>query len=218
MGTSIWEMNAISLIKMGGPLMIPLIICSVVALGIIIERLIYFASIRTNVRQLKKAVFDDIKHNNIKQAIERCDQSRSPAAKVMQAGIVKFGATRDEIKEAMEDASLFEIPKLESRLGAMATIAHVSPLLGLLGTVTGMTASFHTVQVRAASMNPTTPGDLAGAIGEALLTTVAGLMVAIPTYVVYNYFVNRVNHFVLDMERAATELVNFMTQITETKV
>ena len=67
-------------------------------------------------------------------------------------------------------------------------------------------------------MNPTTPGDLAGAIGEALLTTVAGLMVAIPTYVVYNYFVNRVNHFVLDMERAATELVNFMTQITETKV
>lgn len=218
MSNTIWEMNAISLIKMGGPLMVPIIICSVVALAIMIERIIYYASIRTNVRQLKKTIFDDIKNNKIKEALEKCDQNRSPAAKVMRAGIIKFGSSRDEIKESMEDASLFEIPKLESRLGAMATIAHVSPLLGLLGTVTGMTASFHTVQVRAASMSPTTPGDLAGAIGEALLTTVAGLMVAIPTYVVYNYFVNRVNHFVLDMERAATELVNFMTQITETKV
>ena len=111
---------------------------------------------------------------------------------------------------------MFEIPKLESRLGALATIAHISTLLGLLGTVTGMTASFHTIQVRAASLNPVTPGDLAGGIGEALLTTVACLLVAIPTFVAYNYCVNRINHFILDMERAATELVNFMCQITET--
>jgi len=86
----------------------------------------------------------------------------------------------------MEDVSLFEIPKLESRLSALATIAHISPLLGLLGTVTGMTASFHTIQVRAAGLNPVTPGDLAGGIGEALLTTVAGLIVAIPTYTAIN--------------------------------
>jgi len=115
----------------------------------------------------------------------------------------------------MEDASLFEVPKLESRLTALATIAHISPLLGLLGTVTGMTESFHTIQVRAASLNPVTPGDLAGGIGEALLTTVAGLMVAIPTFVAYNYLVNHINHIILDMERGATELVNFIFQITE---
>ena len=80
----------------------------------------------------------------------------------------------------MEDVSLYEIPKLENRLSTLATIAHVTPLIGLLGTVTGMTTSFHMIKVRAASLNPVTPGDLAGGIGEALLTTVAGLMVAIP--------------------------------------
>ena len=116
----------------------------------------------------------------------------------------------------MEDVSLFEIPKLESRLSALSTIAQIAPLLGLLGTVTGMTASFHTIQVRASSLNPVTPGDLAGGIGEALLTTVAGLIVAIPAFVAYNYFVNRINHVVLDMERGATELTNFMCQISET--
>jgi len=117
----------------------------------------------------------------------------------------------------MEDVSLFEIPKLEIRLPALATIAHISPLLGLLGTVTRMTASFHMIQVRAASLNPVTPGDLAGGIGEALLTTVAGLMVAIPTYVAYNYFVNRINSVIVEMERGATELVNYMSQIFETQ-
>ena len=213
----IWEMNAWSLIKSGGPIMIPIILCSVFALGIVIEKLLYFASVKTNVPRLKQRVFDHIKNNRIKESIELCNANHSPVAKILKAGILKFGASREEIKESMEDISLFEIPKLESRLSALATIAHISPLLGLLGTVTGMTASFHMIQVRAASMNPITPGDLAGGIGEALLTTVAGLMVAIPTFVAYNYFVHQTNHFILEMERGATELVNFICQITETQ-
>jgi len=213
----IWEMNAWQLIKSGGPIMAPILLCSLFALGIILEKMIYFTIIRTNVGQLKRKVFHHIKNNKIKEAVMVCDGTRSPVGKILKAGIIKFGSSRDTIKENMEDASLFEIPKLESRLGALATIAHISPLLGLLGTVTGMTASFHTIQVRAASMNPVTPGDLAGGIGEALLTTVAGLIVAIPTFVAYNYCVNRINYFVLEMERGATELVNFMCQITEGK-
>jgi len=213
----IWEMNAWSLIKAGGPIMAPIILCSVFALGIVIEKLMYFGLIKTNITQLKRQVFDRIKSNRLKESIELCDANHSPVAKILKAGMLKFGAPREEIKESMEDISFFEIPKLESRLSALATIAHISPLLGLLGTVTGMTASFHTIQVRAASLNPVTPGDLAGGIGEALLTTVAGLIVAIPTFVAYNYFVHRTNHFVLEMERGATELVNFMSQITETQ-
>jgi len=213
----IWEMNAWSLIKAGGPIMVPIILCSVFALGIVIEKLLYFGFIKTNVARLKRQIFDRIKSNRIKESIELCDANRSPIAKILKAGILKFGAPREEIKESMEDTSLFEIPKLESRLSALATIAHISPLLGLLGTVTGMTASFHTIQIRAASLNPVTPGDLAGGIGEALLTTVAGLIVAIPTFVAYNYFVHRTNHFVLEMEHGATELVNFLCQITETQ-
>jgi len=216
--SGIWEMNAWKLIQAGGPIMAPILLCSLIALGIIIEKFIYFSSIKSNVIELKTSIFDLIKNNKIKESIQACDNNLSPVAKILKAGIIKFGCSRDEIKEAMEDVSLFEIPKLESRLNALATIAHIAPLLGLLGTVTGMTASFHTIQVRAASLNPVTPGDLAGGIGEALLTTVAGLMVAIPTYVAYNYCVHRINQFILEMERAATELVNFISQLTETGV
>lgn len=213
--SGIWEMNAWSLIKAGGPIMAPILLCSFLALSITIEKLVFLASIKTNVNKLRSSVFESIKNNQLTDAIKLCDLNNSPVSKIFKAGVIKFGASRESMKESMEDASLFEIPRLESRLTALATIAHISPLLGLLGTVTGMTASFHTIQVRAASLNPVTPGDLAGGIGEALLTTVAGLIVAIPTFVAYNYFVNRVNHIILDMERGATELLNFMCQITE---
>ena len=215
MTEGVWEMNAWKLIQTGGPIMYPILLCSLFGLGITIQKIIQFAIIKTDVRGLKKQVFTHIKNNRIKEAVMVCDSNRSPVAKILKAGVVKFGSSRDKIKESIEDASLFEIPKLESRLSALATIAHISPLLGLLGTVTGMIGSFHTIQMRAASMNPVTPGDLAGSIGEALLTTVAGLMVAIPTFVVYNYFVSRINRIILEMERAATELINYIAQMTE---
>lgn len=211
----IWGMSAWEVIKLGGPIMWPILLCSLFALGIVIEKFVYFSLVKTNVSHLKAKVFGLIKNNKIKEAIQACDASPSPVAKIFKAGILKFGSSREEIKESMEEASSFEIPKLEVRLGALATIAHISPLLGLLGTVTGMTTAFHTIQVRAASLSPVTPGDLAGGISEALLTTVAGLMVAIPTFVAYNYCVSRVNGFILDMERGATELVNFMGHIAE---
>lgn len=210
-----WEMSAWALIRAGGPIMAPILLCSLFALGIIIEKLIYFAGIKIDVAAFKKQIFNDIKKNNVKGALQLCENNPSPVAKIFKAGLMKFGYSRESIKETLEDASLFEIPKLEKRLTAVATIAHVAPLLGLLGTVTGMITAFHTIQVRTASLNPVTPGDLAGGIAEALITTVAGLMVAIPTFVAYNYCVSRVNNFILEMERGATELVNFMCELTE---
>jgi biopolymer transport protein ExbB len=175
----------------------------------------YFAKIKTDIPRLKEEVFRCIQQHNIKKALTLCDADPSPVAKILKAGILKYGETREDIKEAMEDVSLFEIPKMESRLSALATIANVTPLLGLLGTVTGMTGSFHTIQVQSASMNPVTPGDLAGGIWEALLSTVAGLLVAIPSFVAHNYFVSRVNQIVIEMERAATELVNLLSHVSE---
>ncbi|MDD3375598.1 MAG: MotA/TolQ/ExbB proton channel family protein [Candidatus Omnitrophica bacterium] len=208
----IWKINAWELIVAGGPIMIPIILCSFFALAITIEKFIYFSMIKTNPQELRKDIFNLIKNNKIKDAVAYCEESRSPIAKVLEAGILKFGSSKEEIKEALTDASLFEIPKLERRLTALATIAHITPLLGLLGTVTGMASNFHMIQMRATSLNPVTPGDLAGGIWEALLTTVAGLIVAIPTFVIYNYLVSRINKFVLEMERSATELVNYLTQ------
>ncbi len=209
----IWQMSAWQLIVAGGPIMVPIILCSFLALAITIEKLIYFSLIKENPKKIRATVFEAIKNNKIKEAIDLCEESASPVAKVLQAGLLRFGSPKEEIKEALNDTSQFEIPKLERRLTALATIAQISPLLGLLGTVTGMATSFQTIQVRATSMNPVTPGDLAGGIWEALLTTVAGLMVAIPTYVIYNYLVSRINKFILEMERSATELINHLTQI-----
>ncbi len=214
----IWAMNAWELIRMGGPLMVPIVLCSLFALGIVIEKFIYFATIQTDETQLKANVFGFLKDNKIKEALELCDANPSPIAKILKAGVLKFGAPREEIKENMEDTGLFEIPKLESRLGVLATIAHITPLLGLLGTMTGMAACFHTIQVRAASLKSVTPGDLAGGIRAALITPVAGLMVAIPAFVAYNYFLSRVNRFILEMEKAATELVNFICHITQSGI
>jgi len=212
----IWEFNLKDIFVEGGPIMIPILICSIFALAIVISKLIYFSRISTNPRILKQSVFQHIRNNDLKNAIVVCDDSVSPVARILKEGILKFGHSREEMKEAMEDASLFEIPLLEKRFTALATIAHITPLLGLLGTVTGMTASFHTIQARAAGLNPVTPGDLAGGIGEALLTTVAGLVVAIPTYVAYNYLVSRVNGFIRDMEHAATELISLLSHMADT--
>ena len=214
---SIWELSAWRLLLAGGPIMVPIFICSVVALGIVIEKLWYFSAVHINTHKLKQEIFYHLKNNKIKEAIELCDKNVSPVAKILKAGILKFGYSRENIKEAMEEFSLFEIPRLEKRLGALSTIANISPLLGLLGTVIGMTGSFHAIQARAAINNPVTAGDLAGGIWEALITTVAGLMVAIPTYVAYNYCVSRINTIILEMERVATELVNFLCQISESQ-
>ena len=213
----IWKMNLWEIIKAGGPIMIPILLCSIISLAIVIEKLFYFSSLKTDTLKFKQRVFEMLKANKITEAINFCDTDSSPVAKILKAGILKFGATRDEIKEAMEDVSLFEIPKLEKRLSALATIAHISPLLGLLGTVTGICGSFYTIQVKSTSLSPVTPGDLAAGIWEALITTVAGLVVAIPTFVVYNYFVNRVNTIVLEMERTATELVNLLGHLSDSQ-
>lgn len=210
--SGIWEMNAWKLFLLGGPVMWPILFCSIFSFAIVVEKFIYLGSIKVDAARLRRQVFDMVKNNKIKEAVVHCDAQKSPIAKIFKAALVKFGSSREELKEHIEDVSLYEIPKLESRLSGLATIGHVSPLLGLLGTVTGMVTSFQTIQMRAASMNPVTPGDLAGGIGEALITTVAGLMVAIPTFVFYNYFVSRVNHLILEMERAATEIVNFISQ------
>ncbi len=153
-----------------------------------------------------------MKHQQIKEALQLCDTTKSPIAHILKAGILKHDRPRQQIKESIEDASLYEIPRLESKLSILATIAHISPLLGLLGTVTGMVRCFQMIEVKTSSFHPVSPGDLAGGIWEALLTTVAGLVVAIPTFVVYNYLVNRINNFILEMEKAATELVNFLTE------
>ncbi len=204
---SLWQM-----FLAGGPVMWPILLCSIFALAIILEKLWYLRWVKIDTQKFLGDVLDRMKRHQIKEALETCDKTKSPVARILKAGILKYDRPRNQIKEAIEDASLYEVPRIEKNLTALATIAHISPLLGLLGTVTGMVRCFQTIQAKATSFHPVSPGDLAGGIWEALLTTVAGLIVAIPTFVAYNYLVSRINNFILEMEKAATELVNFLTE------
>ena len=212
------EMSFSQLFIRGGPIMVPIIFCSVFALTIIISKWLYFANIKTDVPRLKLEIFQLVRNNKIKQAVMACETDPSPVAKVLKAGLLKFGSSREEIKEEIEYIGSLEIPKLEGGLAALVTIANVSPLLGMLGTVVGMTTVFHAIQARSASMNPVTLTDLAGGIWQALLTTIAGLVVAIPALVAYNYFINRIDLAILEMEQASGELVNLLTRLTESNL
>jgi biopolymer transport protein ExbB len=196
----------------GGPLMWPILLCSVFALAIIIERIWYMRRIQIDTRQFLNRILDKMKRHQIKEALEICEMKRNPISRILKAGILKYDRGRVQIKEAIEDAALYEEPLLEKNMTALATIAHISPLLGLLGTVVGLVRCFQVIQSKSTTLQPVSPGDLAGGIWEALLTTVAGLVVAIPAFVVYNYLVSRINNFILEMEKASTELVNFLTE------
>ena len=208
----LYKMSLLQVFLAGGPVMWPILLCSIFALAIIMEKFWHLYKVKIDSHDFLNRILEKMKHHQVKDALEICDSAKSPISNILKAGILKYDRPRPQIKEAIEDASLSEIPKLERNLSALATIAHVSPLLGLLGTVTGMVRCFQTIQSKATSFHPVSPGDLAGGIWEALLTTVAGLIVAIPAFVAYNYLVSRINNFILEMEKAATELVNFLTE------
>ena len=202
-----WE-----LISKSGWLIIPIILSSFFSVAIIVERLLFYISIKSNNLLVISKILDLVRKNKITEAIDICEKNPFYATNILKSGLSHYEEAKDVIKEAMENTSLYEIPKLEKNLNFLSTIAHISPLLGLLGTVVGLVKCFYIIEQKTVSMGLVNPSDLAGGIWEALLTTVAGLCVAIPSYIMYNYFVHKVNLLTLGAERAATELLEFLPQ------
>jgi biopolymer transport protein ExbB len=200
----------IEFIQKGGPIMYVILLCSIVAFAVVIERFLQLRRARIDTDKFMNDISNLLKRNRIMEAIDMCNQTPGPISQVVKAGILKHDRSKPEIREAIEDSAVGEIPILEKNLSMLATVAHIAPLLGLLGTVTGMVRAFQVIEQKATALQPVNPKDLAGGIWEALLTTVFGLCVAIPTYVAYNYFVTKVNGFVLEMEKSATDLVNLL--------
>lgn len=132
-------------------------------------------------------------------------QEKSPVSNIVRKGLKKYRYGHARVKEAIENAGKQEIGKLEKGLPMLATIAGVAPLLGFLGTVTGMISAFIVIQERAGAANP---GDLAGGIWEALITTAFGLIVGIPALAFYNYFVSSIKRLVGDIETVANDVVD----------
>lgn len=201
--------EAYEIIFKGGIIMWPIMITSVVALAITIER---FFSLRRNTidtREFMDNMRTVLRQNRTQEAVEICDQTDAPVARIMKAGILKHRRPKEDIREAIQDAGHLEIPRLEHYLPALATCAHIAPLLGLLGTVAGMIKAFAQIQNKQGLVNPS---DLAEGISNALVTTAAGLCVAIPALVAYNFFVTRVDNMILEMEISSSELLELLTK------
>ena len=200
------------LILKSGWLIIPIFLSSFFSVAIIVERLLFYFSIKSNNLLVISKILELVCKNKITEAIDICEKNPFYATSILKSGLSHYEEPKDVIKEAMENTSLYEIPKLEKNLNFLSTIAHISPLLGLLGTVVGLVKCFYIIEQKTVSMGLVNPADLAGGIWEALLSTVAGLCVAIPSYIMYNYFVHKVNLLTLGAERAATELLEFLPQ------
>jgi biopolymer transport protein ExbB len=203
------------IVSKGGPMMYFILACSVVALAVVIERLLRLHSVGSSGTRFTRQLKTMIEEDNILGGVELCEKTSGPVARVCRMGLLKHDRSKAEMKEAIEDAAVHEIPLLERRLPVLATIAHITPLLGLLGTVLGMIKAFHKIQELTSAGRPVDPGQLAEGIWEALITTAFGLLVAIPTFVAYNYLVSRVDGIVTDMERTATDLVNLLEERSE---
>jgi len=200
-------MFEIEVFEKGGVLMYPIFICSLIAITIFFERMFYLKGIKTKSKRFVLRLNNLIKKGSINLAISACRKSPTPISQIMLAGLMKYGQSRKEIKEAIEDSANQEIPLLEKRLSTLATIGNITPLLGLLGTVFGMIKAFNVIAV----MGVGKPEALAGGISEALLTTAFGLSIAIPTIVIYNYLSNRVDKIVREMEMSCVDLLDLLT-------
>jgi biopolymer transport protein ExbB len=199
----------LELFRSGGPVMYPILLCSILFVAILIERLFHLHRAQINTGEFVAGIRNIIKKGNMAEAVSICEETPGPVAHVIKAGIIKHDRPKAEIKEAIDDAALHEVPRLEKNLVVLATIAHISPLLGLFGTVLGMIQVFDKIEALGGRQDPS---QLAGGIGQALLTTAAGLAVAIPVFVAYNYLVSRVGSLIWDMERTATEVVDLLTE------
>jgi biopolymer transport protein ExbB len=196
------------IMRQGGPLMWLILLNGIIAIGIYLEKWFSYHRAHIHTTDFLNGIRNALKRGNVTESVALCEETPGPVAEVVKAGINNRERPREEIREAMEDAARIEIARLERRLVVLATIAQITPLLGFLGTVFGMITMFKVIQLQQLP----SPGQLAGGVWEALLTTAGGLVVAVPTYVGYNYLVSRVQNIVLDMERAANEMISFLTR------
>ena len=188
----------------GGPVMWPLLFAAILALAFIIERwwVLSRAKIRTDefLNRLRAAL---LKRKSAQEAIRVCEEYKGPIANILKAGLVKYGTTEEEIEKAIEIAVTHELARLERGLAVLGSIANVAPLMGFLGTVTGMIKSFGVL----AEQGLKNPEKVAEGISEALITTATGLAIAIPAALFYNWFSTKISRFVLEMETGSNMLL-----------
>ncbi len=191
----------------------PLLAISIVVIGMVIERMLYYYKVSINTPEFLKKIRTLLEANRIKEAITLCENYKGPIASIMKAGLLKAGRSREEIETAIAASGGIEMSRLERGLTGLATGSSIAPLLGFLGTVTGMINSFEAIAAH--GMN--NPALVAVGISEALITTAAGLMIGIPAMTFYNYFTSKVSKLVLEMEESSGLLLEYMNDISSSE-
>ena len=194
-------------IQKGGPLMWLLLLASIVAVGVFFERWTFLRRVQIDVGDFLRGLANLIRRGGYEDAQIECKLTPGPVARVVYAAILRHDQPRAELKEIVQEAGQMEVPNLEVHLLVLAIIAQVCPLIGLLGTVTGMIRAFMTVSSQGGFVTAST---LSNGIYQSLLTTAGGLVIGIPAYVAHSYLSSRVNALIHDMERAGIEIVNLL--------
>jgi len=190
----------------GGPLMYPILACSVLALAIFLERVWTYFRVNSGIHVLVRDVEGLVLKERIDEAIIVCQRSGTPLARILIAALRNAGKPREQLKVAVEEVGAREAAPLERYLGLLGTIASISPLLGLLGTVFGMIEAFNVIALQGHG----TPASLGGGISQALITTAAGLAVAIPILLAHKYLSSRADRMLLEMEEYSLHVVDLL--------
>jgi biopolymer transport protein ExbB len=197
----------------GGPVMIPIIACSIFGLAIIIEKLFFLRRLKMDSGEFAQQIFKDLKANKPQKALLLCEQNIDfPLAAVFKLGIERRNLPPQRLEKIMEQAGNNQIQNLEKRLGALASVIGIEPLLGFLGTITGLIKAFMTWEQAGANI---TVNVLAMGIYQAMITTAAGLIVSIPFYLCYNYFISRIKYISLDLNNHGVQLLDLISELKE---
>jgi len=201
--------SVLDILVLGGWVMIPLVLLSILTFYLLIERLITIRKASSNPDAITDRVRDYVRNGDVEGAISYCQQKNVPITRILKQGLERLGRPISEIQDAVQAAGKHETFELERRTNLLASIAGIAPMLGFFGTVVGMIKAFQEIQNLQGNVNPSV---LAGGIWEALVTTAAGLLVGILALFSYNFIIGRIRRLTNDMERSATDFIDLLQE------
>lgn len=192
----------------GGVVTMIILVCGLLAFGVFIERALHLHRARIRSEDFLKGIFNILRRKNVNEAIAICDETPGPVASMVKTAILHRNESKDDLRHSLDDATFAETSRMERRLVVIASVAQITPLLGLLGTVLGMIESSIVMQAQAPLLQW---ADVSGGLMKALVCTAAGLTVAVPCYAAFNLLVVKIDRIALDMERAASDIAGFLS-------
>ncbi len=195
------------LMEMGGPVLWVILACGITGFAVFIERSLHLHRARIKSEDFLKGITNILQKGNVDEALTICDETPGPVAYIVKTIVLHRHDSKESIRSAARDAALAETSRMERRLVVVATVAQVAPLLGLLGTALGMVESLLVMRAQAPLVQS---ADVMDGMIRAMITTAAGLIVAVPSYISFNLLVVKIDRIVLDMERAISEILAFL--------